>query len=184
MKILCKRLSVLLLAGAVTVPLTTVGFAEEFQYVGNKKCVGCHRNEYKAWQEDYHSRALDDLRPGVKAEIKEKAGLDPHMDYTADASCLACHNTGYGKAADPGAELSDVGCESCHGPGSKYRNVKIMNKKKYAEDREAQHALAVEAGLSAPTEALCVECHNEKSPTWKGFDYATMIEEVKHRKQE
>lgn len=184
MKSIRKKVSVLFLAGVVGVAFTTVGFAEEPQYVGNKKCIGCHRNEYKAWQEDYHAKSLDDLKPGIKAEVKQEKNLDPQKDYTADASCLICHSTGYGKASVPGAALSDVGCESCHGPGSKYRNVKIMNKKKYAENREAQRALAVEAGLVAPTEALCVKCHNEKSPTWKGFDYATMNEEVKHRKQE
>ena len=181
MKTIHQKMAVIFLAGFLVGTLTTVGFAQELQYVGNKKCVGCHRAELKAWQGDYHAKALDDLMPGIKAAEKTKCNLDPEKDYTAEASCLACHSTGYGKPAAPNADLTNVGCESCHGPGSEYRNVKIMSKKKYKENREAQHALAVKAGLIAPTEEVCVACHNDKSPTWKGFDYATMIEEVKHQ---
>ncbi|HOC38463.1 MAG TPA: cytochrome c family protein [Thermodesulfobacteriota bacterium] len=156
-------------------------FSQEFKYVGNKKCIGCHRVEYKAWQGDYHAKAMDDLKPGVKADIKTKSKLDPNKDYTADASCLPCHATGYGKPAEAGADLSNVGCESCHGPGSAYKSVKIMNKKAYQADPAAAHQAALAAGLVEPTEKLCVECHNDKSPTWKGFDYAKMIEDVKHK---
>ena len=151
------------------------------KFVGNKRCIGCHKTEYQAWKEDYHARALDDLKPGIKTEAKIKADLDPNKDYTTDASCLECHATGYGKPAMQNADLDNVGCESCHGPGSHYRNVRIMNKKLYATDREAQHKLAVEAGLLVPDEALCNTCHNERSPTWKGFDYEKMVKEVNHQ---
>ena len=181
-----KKIWLLLILSISTIVLLGMNsnqpHAEEFQYVGNKMCMGCHRAEFKAWQNDYHAQALDDLKPGVKAEAKTKCGLDPQKDYTDDASCLPCHATGYGKPAKSKADLSNVGCESCHGPGSGYRNIKIMNKKKYKENREAQHKLAVEAGLVEPTEALCVECHNDKSPTWKGFDYDKMIGDVDHKK--
>lgn len=170
------------LVGIIAFLQASSGFAEELTYVGNKKCTGCHRDQYKAWQGDYHAKALDDLKPGVKAEAKTKGKLDPNKDYTTDASCLSCHATGYGKPAVAAADLANVGCESCHGPGSAYKNVKIMNKKKYQEARDAQHQLAVAAGLVEPSEKLCVECHSDKSPTWKGFDYAKMIEDVKHKK--
>jgi len=156
--------------------------AEKFQYVGNKKCIACHKNEYKSWRQNYHAKALDDLKPGVKAEAKTKANVDPAKDYSADASCLECHSTGYGRPAAKGADLGNVGCESCHGPGSKYRTMKIMNKKKYKEDPEGQHKLALEAGLIKPTDEVCIKCHNDRSPTWKGFDYCKMIEGVKHKK--
>lgn len=156
--------------------------ADEFQYAGSKKCVGCHRIQNEAWKQDYHAKALDDLKPGTKGEAKAKAKLDPTKDYTKDPACLACHSTGFGKPAVAGADLVNVSCESCHGPGGQYKNIKIMNKKKYQENREAQHKLAIEAGLREPNEQLCVECHNQESPTWKGFDYKKMIEEVKHKK--
>ena len=65
-----------------------------------------------------------------------------------------------------------VQCEACHGPGSLYKSAKIMSKKKYKTDREAQHKLALEAGLIIPTEETCVGCHNKKSPFFKAFDFA------------
>ena len=88
MKTIHQKMAVIFLAGFLVGTLTTVGFAQELQYVGNKKCVGCHRAELKAWQGDYHAKALDDLMPGIKAAEKTKCNLDPEKDYTAEASCL------------------------------------------------------------------------------------------------
>lgn len=177
-----RTLICLAVAASLLLLVQGAGMAQEAQYVGNKMCVGCHMPEKKAWEAEYHSKAHESLKPGVKAEAKTKCNLDPNKDYTTDASCLACHATGYGKPATPSAMLQAVGCEACHGPGSKYRSPKIMNKKVYGDDRDAAHAAAMAAGLVEPTEQLCVTCHNDKSPTWKGFDYAKMIEEVKHKK--
>ena len=40
---------------------------------------------------------------------------------------------------------------------------------------------AIAAGLVIPTRELCIECHNEKSPTFKGeFKFEEMVEKVKH----
>ncbi|MBN2466579.1 MAG: hypothetical protein JXD19_00370 [Deltaproteobacteria bacterium] len=183
-----KKLSLVVIAVisafalVVGAQLSKVG-AEDFTYVGTKKCMGCHRAEYKSWQGDYHAKALDDLKPGIKVEEKQKAKLDGEKDYSTDAGCLACHATGYGQAAAPGADLANVGCESCHGPGSAYKSPTIKSKKKWADNREEQQKLAAEAGLIlTPSKESCVACHNEKSPTWKGFDYEKMLEEVKHTK--
>ena len=156
--------------------------AEQFQYVGNKKCIACHRAEFQSWQKDSHSRALDTLKPGTKGDAKIRAKLDPKKDYTADASCLVCHSVGYGKPAAPGADLTNVGCESCHGPGSTYRSPAIMNKKKYQDNRATQHKMALEAGLTEPTEQVCTTCHNANNPFGKGFNYKKMVENVKHKK--
>jgi cytochrome c551/c552 len=177
-----RALISLAVAASLLLLVQGVSMAQDAQFVGNKMCVGCHMPEKKAWEKDYHAKALESLKPGVKAEAKTKGKLDPNKDFTTDASCLACHATGYGKPAAAGAVLDNVGCESCHGPGSKYRSPKIMSKALYAKDRDAAHKAAMAAGLVEPSEKLCVECHNDKSPTWKGFDYAKMIEEVKHKK--
>jgi len=155
--------------------------ADQLLYVGNKKCIACHRAEFQSWQKDSHSRALDNLKPGNKGDAKIRAKLDPKKDYTTDASCLVCHSVGSGKPAAPGADLTNVGCESCHGPGSKYRSPAIMNKKKYQENRAGQHKMALEAGLTEPTERVCITCHNADNPFNKGFDYKKMIEMVKHK---
>ena len=38
------------------------------------------------------------------------------------------------------------------------------------------------AGLKNPDEALCKTCHNDKSPTFKGFDFAKAKEKGGHKK--
>ena len=63
-----------------------------------------------------------------------------------------------------------MGCESCHGAGSEYKSMKVM------KDREA----SVAAGLVIPTEETCTGCHNDKSPTFKGFDFAEYSAKIAH----
>ena len=78
--------------------------------------------------------AFEKLRPGVAADAKSAAGLDPDKDYTADAFCTFCHVTGYDKpggfvdeATTP--DMVGVGCESCHGPGGTYVQDEYMSLK-------------------------------------------------------
>lgn len=113
-------------------PFPTLVEAIEFAYVGVKVCKGCHYVQYLSWQETSMANAFELLKPGVRAEEKLKAGLDPNKDYTHDRKCIGCHTTGYGKAGgfvglEFTPDLVGVQCEMCHGPGSEY--VKIMKKK-------------------------------------------------------
>jgi hypothetical protein len=39
---------------------------------------------------------------------------------------------------------------------------------------------AASVGLVMPTEETCVKCHNEKSPSFKGFDFATASKKIAH----
>ena len=84
------------------------------------------------------AKAFEQLKPGMAAEAKKKAGLDASKDYTQDATCLPCHTTGHGKpggftdlATTP--DLSGVGCEMCHGAGGTYTQSHYMtlNNKEY-----------------------------------------------------
>jgi PAS domain S-box-containing protein len=138
--------------------------AEGSNYVGHTKCKTCHMSQHKSWLAGAHAGAFD------KLEAKDQG----------NAECLACHTTGQGGEAAAGADLKGVQCEACHGPGSQYKSMKIMSKKAYKADPEAARKAAVEAGLLIPDEKTCVGCHNEKSPTFKGFDYAAMKEKTKH----
>lgn len=156
----------LVLAIAVAVAGSGLLLAGDNQFVGEKKCKACHMKEYKVWQASDHSKAFDSLKPEEQTK----------------ADCLACHNTGHGKAAAAGAALNGVQCESCHGPGSAYKSMKVMSKKAYKENPEAAHKGSVAAGLLVPNEETCKSCHNEKSPTFKGFDYASAMEKIKHWK--
>ena len=156
--------------------------AEEHAFIGNKDCRKCHLKEYKSWAETKMGMAFETLKPGVAAEAKTAAGLDPQKDYTADPKCLTCHTVGYGK---PGGFVDvattpdhvGVGCEMCHGAGGTYTQDHLMSLK----NKEYKKAEVVAAGMVAEVgEAQCVACHNENSPTKKAFDYATAKTEGLH----
>lgn len=138
--------------------------ATEAQYVGVKKCKGCHKKQFKVWEGTKHSKAWSLL----------------NADQQKDAKCAGCHYTGYGKSAKANAKLEGVQCEACHGAGSKFKSMKIMSKKLYKSDRDGQHAKALAAGMIVPEEAVCKGCHNEKSPNFKPFNFAERYEKIKH----
>ncbi len=120
--------------------------------------------QFKAWQETTMAKSFENLKAGVKADEKKKAGLDPAKDYTADKDCLKCHTTGYGK---PGGfkslaetpELVDVQCEACHGPGADFSQIMKKDKQFKLADVKAK-------GLTVPNEKdnNCMECHGGDSP--------------------
>ncbi len=77
-------------------------------FVGTPRCVECHKTTGALWAKSGHARAFATLR-------------DRQAD--ADPKCIVCHTTGFGSASGyrrqfAGDKLVDVGCESCHGPGS------------------------------------------------------------------
>jgi hypothetical protein len=130
-------------------------YAGDFTYVGAAKCKMCHKGAKKGevfekWEKGPHAKALETLK--AKGEDK-------------NPKCLECHVTDVKTAADEG-----VGCEACHGPGSAYKSLSIMKDK----------AKAMENGLIEPTEAVCKKCHNEKSPTFKGFKYDEWAKKIDH----
>lgn len=102
-------------------PNAIPGVAMTATYVGSTACKDCHAKDYEIWQKSGHGHAFQTLQ-------KSGADADPH--------CISCHTVGFGK---PGgyrrpmgsSSLTDVGCESCHGPGSehvaKYRDGKPTN---------------------------------------------------------
>lgn len=162
-----KRLWVMVAAAAfVALAATVSAQAVDAQYVGAAKCKMCHTNEHKVWMESKHSKAFEALKP----EEQKKP------------ECVSCHTTGAGKGAAADADLKGVQCEACHGPGSAYKSMDIMNKAKYASDKEGQHKKSLEAGLIIPDEKTCTGCHNSKSPTFKGFEFASAKEKIKHWK--
>lgn len=161
--------------------------AEVHSFVGINKCKMCHINEWKSWSQTKMANAFELLKPGVNADAKKKAGLDPAKDYTKDATCLPCHVTGYGQpggfvdaASTP--TLAGVGCEVCHGAGGSYVVDALMSLK----NKEYKKADVVAAGLVATvSEPQCLGCHNNKSPfvgkDYK-FDFATRKEQGTHQK--
>jgi len=137
-------------------------------YMGHqakKGCTKCHGKQFKSWQDTSHGKAMESLKPGVKKEAKTKAKLDPDKDYTQDKDCLKCHTTGYSKGGySPGNNVkmenfSNVGCESCHGGGKDYMDVKKKYRKKLIPRQEM-----IDAGMLYGEKEVCEKCHNNDSP--------------------
>ncbi|MBX3226718.1 MAG: hypothetical protein KIT84_39140 [Labilithrix sp.] len=101
-------------------------------YVGVDMCTNCHEEPRNVWDKTKHATAY----PTLEKDFKE-ANLD----------CVSCHVTGYDK---PGgstvthvADLKNVQCEVCHGPGSLH-----------AADPKAKIPVA------RPGPEMCLECHH------------------------
>ena len=77
-------------------------------YAGSGACFECHADETAVWKHSGHARAFATL-------ARRQAEADP--------KCIECHTVGFGTVSGyrrtfGGSKLADVGCESCHGPGS------------------------------------------------------------------
>ncbi len=136
--------------------------AQDFEYVGAKKCKMCHNKpakgaQFKQWSGSVHAKAMESLSA---TEAK-------------DPACIKCHST-YGSVDKSLIRTlkptEGVSCESCHGPGSKYFPNAVM------KNREKSMA----KGLILPTEEVCKKCHNAESPHFKGFDFAEYSKKIAH----
>jgi len=149
------------------------------EIIGAPKCKTCHKaktgDQWKIWTESAHARAFETLASEESRKIASGQGLgDPQQEE----ACLKCHATkaslGTGAMVNEKGKYADsegVGCESCHGPGSDYKSKKVM------VDPEAARA----AGLVMIGNADgCTQCHNEESPTFKGFDFDKRWAEIAH----
>ncbi len=82
-------------------------------YVGSEACAKCHPAEFKQYQTTKHSHAYDAL---VKVARRPS-------NRQFDGECVVCHTVGFEYVGGYENEqktphLKNVGCESCHGPGS------------------------------------------------------------------
>ncbi len=172
--------------------VTVVAGTPQFQ--GYKVCVKCHDTHEKSWRDSPHAKAFDSLKAGSKRESKLKAELDPDKDYTADPDCLGCHTTGYG---EPGGYATDlpkararrlavVGCESCHGAGSLYREIHSdADHKLKLKAESTDRSKLVAAGENFDFAEACARCHqNYAGSPWKGakepFDPMTPETDAKY----
>jgi 2',3'-cyclic-nucleotide 2'-phosphodiesterase (5'-nucleotidase family) len=121
-------------------------------YIGTTACGACHAPALAQWKTTKHARALSALT---------RIGRDK------DPSCVGCHVTGYLQAggpkdiADARARFANVGCESCHGPGSKHGA---------AADKRGTLARAV-------PEATCRGCHTADVTNGE-FDYEKFVQAI------
>ncbi len=105
-------------------------------YIGQKKCAQCHQDIVTSWNKTKHAKAFNTLE-GVNKSF--------------DPDCLTCHTVAFEK---PGGfidqsltpDLTDVQCESCHGPGRDHVNSKGKTQISITGNDSYQ---------------VCQQCHNQ-----------------------
>lgn len=179
--------------------LTVFILAQDFGYVGSASCKMCHNKaekgaQYSIWEAGSHAKAFETLKSEESAKIAKEKGIE--IEAWKAPECLKCHTTGFGsggyeikcddfwnpatddkagaKAVKRMTGLQNVGCEACHGAGSKYKSSKT--KKAII----AGEITAASVGLLEVNEATCLACHNEESPTFKSFNFEEKSAEVAH----
>jgi len=131
-------------------------------YSGLNGC-SCHKTLITDWSLSIHGKAFDTLKPGRKKRAKLNLKLDPYKDYSEDRKCQRCHTTGYrqeGGFIDTVSTpyMINVGCESCHGPGSEYRRLHDDNPSGFSR----QQARSLGALYGSENPEVCTSCHNNK----------------------
>lgn len=169
------------------------------EYIGNKKCKSCHKKEssgaqYLKWQETKHANAFETLKTPAARETATKLGITTNPWETP--KCVKCHTTGFGnggyeikdkafweqvtesgkptKEVKRMAALQHVGCEACHGPGENYKSKKTMTAIFHGDISKES------VGMLTPTRETCIQCHNEESPSFHGFDFDEFFPKISH----
>jgi len=150
------------------------------KYIGTKMCGMCHKTEKQGkqlgvWEKSLHATAYKTLTTAKANEIAKAKGISKPAAEAAE--CLSCHVPEHNaKNVEKTFKVEDgVQCESCHGAGSVYKAITVMK----------DHAKSVASGMTEfkdakAIEAKCKTCHNEKSPTFKGFKFEEYWEKIQH----
>lgn len=124
-------------------------------FVGSEACRSCHEKEFESWSLTKHAEAYKTL---------QKTGND------RDPECVGCHvvgldhETGF-HSVEKQPAMASVGCESCHGAGSK-------------------HAKSPYEAYGVAGEKSCLTCHvPAHSPNFKFKEYWAKIEHGQGRAQ-
>ncbi len=174
-------LTILIAAFLMAAPGMSRAEGKQRRYVGVAKCKMCHRKaeqgeQYTIWSKTKHAKAYENLATPKAKELAKKAGV---ADPQKDGKCLKCHVTAYG--VDPQYlgkkyKMEDgVGCESCHGAGGDYAKKSIMKKLTAGEITPESVGLTF-----PPDEKVCVKCHNDESPVFKGFNFEEAKKKIAH----
>jgi hypothetical protein len=123
--------------------------SDQASYVGTDACSTCHPGAREVWNGTPHSRAY----AALSSQFKE-----------FNLECVSCHVTGYeqpgGSTVTHVEKLQNVGCEVCHGPGS----------------RHAQNPTDRTRIVGHPSTARCLDCHHP--PHVEQFDPAAKLREI------
>jgi len=150
------------------------------KYVGSKECQNCHEPSYDVWKKSGHAKAFKTLKE-----------LNPPRQF--DPECISCHVIGWHPTSyfpyeggylseEKTPKLVNVGCESCHGPGSLH--VKAEAGSDLALQEKLQKAMRVtkEEATNIRSDKRCTACHDgDNSP---GFDFKKYWPKIEHYETE
>ena len=173
------RLSFYYLFTLLLLPFASILSQSSNTYIGAESCGMCHKSEKQGsqlsiWQNSAHSKAFETLKTDTANQIAKEKGFKEPAAKTWE--CLRCHVTGYNLDATmlgKKFKVEDgVQCETCHGAGSAYKEMKIM------KDKD----LAIKKGLIVPDklEEFCISCHNNESPTFVKIDVNEAWNKIRH----
>lgn len=173
------KLSFYYLLAIFLLPATSILSQSGNTYVGVETCGMCHKterqgNQLSIWQNSAHAKAFETLKTDTANQIALEKGFKEPAAKTWE--CLKCHVTGYNLDATmlgKKFKVEDgVQCETCHGAGSAYKDMKVMKDKK----------LSIEKGLIVhdKLEEFCISCHNNESPTFVEMNFNEAWNKIKH----
>jgi len=177
-RVAASAIALVVLLGGSTLPA-----GETAAYVGAERCKNCHSapskgDQYGKWAKEDHAKAFAKLAADAALKLgKEKGVAEPQKDK----ACATCHVTAYDEPAESKGKKFDptqgVQCESCHGPGNKHVKARLE-----AEEEAGDKLVKIPAGeiVAIPTAETCKKCHNEKSPSYKPFDYKKYLKDIAH----
>jgi hypothetical protein len=138
-------------------------FGQTYQTLGLGGCVSgqCHATENRWYSKDAHKKSFNNVLSGENTEAYlAKMGMNPTDLEKRDNMCMVCHGTPVSaqKEVDQG-----VSCESCHGPGSGYKDP---HQEKGGEGPgRSGYLKGVKLGMrdfrrdKTQVAAVCVGCH-------------------------
>jgi hypothetical protein len=146
------------------------------KFVGSEKCKSCHEVSYKVWKKSLHSKAYKTL-----AELGTPRNFDPE--------CVSCHVIGWNpqrffpyetgfQSKEKTPHLTDVGCESCHGPGENH--CKAEEGSDEAKMEKYRKAAVITKAESEKNQ--CRTCHDgDNSPDFNFQKYWPFIEHYENK---
>jgi excinuclease UvrABC ATPase subunit len=174
------KLSNYFLFAFLILPFATILSQSGNTFIGADACSMCHKTEkqgsqFSIWKSSAHSKAFETLLTDTANQIAKAKGFSEPASKTWE--CLKCHVTGYNldvTMLGKKFKVEDgIQCETCHGAGSAYKDMKVMKDKK----------ISIEKGLIVhdKLEDFCESCHNNESPTFTKFDVNESWDKIKHK---
>lgn len=137
------------------------------EFVGSEVCGDCHEREYKIWKEGNEGQKPKHAH--AYATLQNPPNNRGGIPRNFDPECISCHVVGWNPqkyhpyesgflSLEETPHLTDVGCENCHGPGSKHVAAEEGELDVNADEMDRfrdQMWLDVQ-----DAEEKCLECHD------------------------